>query len=110
MTSNRSIYLSRPRKRTMRIAHKTIIAALVAASTSALAAPLPSSVATVKAAALNRVESVRWGGRGGGWRSGWGWRRGWGWGGWGLAGVATGLAVAGGAYGYYPYGYAYGYG
>jgi hypothetical protein len=73
------------------------------------AAPLPTNVATMKAAAGNDVTPVHW--RGGGW-------------GWGLGGLAAGMiiggAIASGApYGYYggpyyggygyPYGYGYGY-
>ena len=76
----------------------------------AAAGPMPTNVATMKAAAGDDLTQVHW--RGGGW-------------GWGLGGLAAGAiigsAIAGGApYGYYggpyygsPYGYApayYGYG
>lgn len=70
----------------------------------ATAAPLPTNVATMKAAAGDDVTPVYWRGRGFGWGLG------------GLAaGAIIGSAIAGGPYGYYggPYygypGYGYGY-
>jgi hypothetical protein len=94
--------------------------------TSALAAPLPTNIATMKSMSSGDVVQARWGGWRGGWgyrglgyRGGWGYRgwghRGWGYGGWGLGAAAAG-AIVGGAiassayYGGYPYyggGYAY---
>lgn len=70
----------------------------------ATAAPMPTNVATMKAAAGDDVTQVHW--RGGGW--------GWGLGGF-AAGAIIGSAIAGAPYGYYggphyrPYGYGYGY-
>jgi hypothetical protein len=73
----------------------------------ATAAPLPTNVATMKAAVGDDVTQVHW--RGGGW-------------GWGLGGFAAGAIIGGAiassaAYGYGPYyggygypGYGYGYG
>lgn len=65
----------------------------------AAAAPLPTNLATMKAAAGDDVTQVRW--RGGGW-------------GWGLGGLAAGAiiggAIASGSYGYYGGGPYYGYG
>jgi hypothetical protein len=68
----------------------------------AAAAPLPTNVATMKAAVGDDVTQVHW--RGGGW-------------GWGLGGLAAGAIIgsaiaAGAPYGYYGgpyYGYGYGY-
>lgn len=73
----------------------------------AAAAPLPTNVATMKAAAGDDVTQVYWRGRG--WGGGWGWGLG------GLAaGAIIGSAIASSApYGYYgggPYYPAYGYG
>ena len=72
----------------------------------AVAAPLPTNVATMKAAASDDVTPVQW--RGGGWGGGWGWGIG------GLAaGAIIGAAIASSApYGYYgggPYYSGYGY-
>jgi hypothetical protein len=65
----------------------------------AAAAPLPTNVATMKAAVGDDIAQVHW--RGGGW--------GWGLGGF-AAGAIIGSAIAGAPYGYYggPY-YGYGY-
>lgn len=91
----------------MRIWKTTIACALAGAVLAgqveqAGAAPLPTHVATMKAAASNDVTQVHW-------RGGWGW----GLGGF-AAGAIIGSAIAGAPYGYYggpyyPYGYGYGY-
>jgi hypothetical protein len=65
----------------------------------ASAAPMPTHVATMKAAAGDDVTQVHW--RGGGW--------GWGLGGF-AAGAIIGSAIAGAPYGYYGGGPYYGYG
>jgi hypothetical protein len=99
--------------KTMRIWRTAIACALAGAVVAseiqqAAAAPLPTNVATMKAAASNDVTQVHW--RGGGW-------------GFALGGLAAGAiiggAIASGGYGYYgggPYyggygypGYGYGY-
>jgi hypothetical protein len=85
---------------------------------SSQAAPLPTNIATMKAAAVGDLLEVRWGGWHGGWHGGWvgrGWGyRGWGYRPWGWGALAAG-AIIGGAlassayYDGYPHygGYAY---
>ena len=104
----------------MRMFRRTAIAvgiagiAAVMATVRAGAGPLPTSIATLKAAAPSAVVEARWGGgwRGGGWGGG-GWRGG-GWGrGWGagafVGGLAAGAIIAGSSYGYYQNAYYGGY-
>ncbi|GKQ55107.1 hypothetical protein [Bradyrhizobium sp. Ce-3] len=102
---------------------KTLLVLTLLASTVGIgagqAAPLPTNIATMKAAVDNNAVQVRWGGWGGGWRGGWGYRGwrggygGWGYRGWGAAaaGAIVGGAIASSAYAGYPYyGAGYGYG
>jgi len=95
---------------------KTLTGALSCAAGIALLANVASATPATHALALknaapNAVETVRWGGWGGGWHGG-GWHRGgwgWGWGGF-AAGAIIGGALAAPYYyggGYYPYGYPY---
>jgi hypothetical protein len=84
------------------------IGVLAATSAPALAAPVPSSTASLASAIVSPVTQTRWRGRGWGWRGpGWGWRgpgwywrgRGWYWGG-AAAGAVIGGAIASQAYRY----------
>ena len=91
------------------------VGALMAGNVATLhAAPLPTTVASMKSMVADNSIQVRWGGwRGGGWGyrgfgGGFGYR-GWGWGAGALAGAVIGGAIASSAYGYYG-GPAYGYG
>ncbi|HEU5275156.1 MAG TPA: hypothetical protein VFU97_15955 [Xanthobacteraceae bacterium] len=96
------------------IAAGVVTTAMAVAAGPALAGPLPTNLAALKAASATDVVQARWGG---GWgRGGWGWGRGgWGWGhrgwGWGagafVGGLALGAALGGWGYGYSPY-YDYG--
>ncbi|WP_439923063.1 hypothetical protein [Nitrobacter sp. JJSN] len=108
----------------MKFVKAVLLAALAVTTTGTFvprgeAAPLPTSIAAMKAALDTPVVQVRygrWGYRGGiGYRGGWG-HRGWGYGGWGLGGLAAGAIVGGaiarsayygGAYPYYGGAYAY---
>jgi hypothetical protein len=114
----------------MNLVKAVFLAALAITTTGAFApqgeaAPLPTSIAAMKATLDTPVVQVRhgrwhggWSYRGGAGYRGWG-HRGWGYGGWGLGGVAAGAIVGGaiarsayygGAYPYYDGSVAYGSG
>jgi hypothetical protein len=87
-----------------KIATVAAAALLAGATTSAGAAPAVSGTQSIAKTDNAQLQSVRWYGRGGGWRGGH-WRGGHGWG-WGAAGLAAGLALTSpywAGYGYGPY-------
>jgi hypothetical protein len=96
-----------------------VTTAMAVAAGPALAGPMPTNLAALKAASATDVVQARWvggwgrggWGRGGWGRGGWGWgRRGWGWGaGAFVGGLALGATLGGwgGGWGYTPY-YDYG--